>query len=75
MPSAYVRASLALLASVVVCTLGIVLDGGTDARQGYEALTVVIVAVRARPRAGSVVALDQILSVASATAGLRGGCD
>jgi hypothetical protein len=65
-PSAYVRASLALLTSVVVCTLGIVLDGGERARQPYEALAVVIVAFAfALVRVlGSVVALDQILSVA-----------
>jgi hypothetical protein len=66
-PSAYVRASLALLASVVVCTLGIVLDGGSSAWQLYEAITVVVVAFALVRVLGSVVALDQILSVASTT--------
>lgn len=64
-PSAYVRASLALLASVVVCTLGIVLDNGSEARQLYEAVTVVIVAFALVRVLASVVALDQILTVAN----------
>jgi len=66
-PSAYGRASLALLVSVLVCTLGIALDGGEHARQPYEAVTVVVVAFALVRVLASVVALDQILSVANST--------
>lgn len=68
-PSAYVRASLALLAAVVICTFGIVLDAGPSARQGYEAVTVAIVSFALVRVLASVVVLDQILSVASAPPG------
>jgi hypothetical protein len=66
-PSAYVRASLALLLAVIVCTLGIALDAGDRAREAYEALTVVVIAFALVRVLASVVALDQILSVANAT--------
>ncbi len=65
-PSSYIRASLGLFASVIICTLGIVLDGGQKPRQLYEAITVVIVAFALVRVLASVVALDQILSVANA---------
>ncbi len=68
-PSAYVRASVALLAAVVICTFGIVLDAGPNARQGYEAFTVVIVSFALVRVLASVVVLDQILRVASAPPG------
>ncbi len=67
-PSAYVRASLALLAAVIVCTFGIVLDAGQSARQVYEAVTVGVVSFALVRVLGSVIVLDQILSVASTPA-------
>lgn len=64
--SAYVGASLALLASVVVCTLGIVLDGGAQAGQPYEVVAVVPVSFALVRVLASVVALDKIFAVANA---------
>lgn len=65
-PSSYFRASRALLAALILCTLGIPLDSDTDPWQLWEMLTVVALVLAVVRVAAAVVALDQILAVARA---------
>ena len=59
MPSSYFRTARALLAALVLCTLGIALDRAKKPWLLYEVVTVAVVAVVRV--AAAVVALDQIL--------------
>ena len=63
-PSAYLRAARALLAALVLCTLGIALDNSTNGWRLYEVLTVIALGFAFVRVTASVVALDQILAVA-----------
>jgi hypothetical protein len=63
-PSAYFRAARALLASLVVCLLGLPLDSGKDPWVFYEGVAVVLLALALARVVAAVVALDQILAVA-----------
>jgi len=63
-PSAYLRAARALLAALLLSTLGIALDDGAHAWRLYEALTVGALGLALVRVTASVVALDQILAVA-----------
>jgi hypothetical protein len=65
-PSAYFRAARALLATLIVCTLGIALDSANDPWKVWEVLTVVLLSLALTRVTASVVALDQILAVARA---------
>lgn len=65
-PGAYFRASRALLAVLVLATLGIAVDSATEPSTLYGALTVIAVSVALVRVAAAVVALDQILAVARA---------
>jgi hypothetical protein len=67
-PSAYFRASRALVAAVILCTLGIPLDSASDPWKLYEYGTVVVLALALTRVGASLVALDQILAVARAPA-------
>lgn len=62
-PSSYFRASRALLASLVLCTLGIVLDSAREPWIPYETTTVALLGLTLVRVIATVVALDQILSV------------
>jgi hypothetical protein len=63
-PGAYLRAAAALLAALVLCTLGIPLDSAKDPWRIYEAVTVALLALALVRVIGAVIALDQVLSVA-----------
>jgi uncharacterized membrane protein len=63
-PSSYFRAARALLAALVLCTLGIALDSAKTAWQLYEAVVVVVLALCLVRVAAAVVALDAIIGVA-----------
>jgi hypothetical protein len=65
-PSAYFRASRLLLATLVVCTLGVALDNAEDPWEVWEAITTGVVVLALVRVTASVVALDQILAVARA---------
>jgi hypothetical protein len=65
-PSAYFRAARALLASLVICLLGLPLDSGKNPWVLYEVVTVVVLALALTRVVAAVVALDQILAVAQA---------
>jgi hypothetical protein len=69
-PSSYFRAARALLGALVLCTLGIALDGGTAPWKLYEAVAVAVVALALVRVAAAVVALDAIISVAKQRAPL-----
>lgn len=63
-PSAYFRAARALLAALVLCTLGIALDSAREPWKLYEVVTIAVLALALVRIAAAVVALDQILVVA-----------
>lgn len=63
-PSSYFRAARALLAALVLCTLGIALDSAKIAWQLYEAVVVAALALCLVRVAAAVVALDSIIGVA-----------
>jgi hypothetical protein len=63
-PSAYFRAARALLAAVVLCTLGIAVDSDKSPWQLYEAATVAVLALCLVRVAAVLVALDAIIGVA-----------
>jgi hypothetical protein len=65
-PSAFFRASRALLATLVLCTLGIPLDSAANPWRLYEATVVVGLVFSLVRVIASVVALDQIVSVSQA---------
>jgi hypothetical protein len=65
-PSAYFRAARGLLASLVLCLLGLPLDSGNQPWVPFEALTVAVLAMALARVTAAVVALDQILAVAQA---------
>ena len=66
-PSSYFRAARALLAALLLCTLGIALDSDTDPWKLWELLTVIALGLAVVRVAAAVVALDQVLAVARAT--------
>jgi hypothetical protein len=63
-PQAYFRAARALLAALVLCTLGIALDSAKAPWKLYEVAAVIVLALALVRVAAAVVALDQILAVA-----------
>lgn len=63
-PSSYFRAARALLAALVLCTLGIVLDSAKSAWHLYEAVAVAVLALCLVRVGAAVVALDAIIGVA-----------
>jgi len=65
-PGAYFRAAWALLAALILCTLGIALDGGSAPAKLYEGLVVAVIALALTRVAGAVVALDAVMRVAAA---------
>ena len=65
-PSAYFRASRALLVLLIVSTLGLALDSARDPWEVWEYFTVAAAAWAVGRVAASLVALDQVLAVASA---------
>jgi hypothetical protein len=65
-PSAYFRAARALLAALVVATLGIALDSAMDPWLVWELITVLALSAAFARVVAAVVALDQILAVARA---------
>jgi hypothetical protein len=65
-PSAYFRASRALLAALVLCLLGLPLDSGENPWVPYEVVVVVVLSLALARVVAAVVALDQILAVAQA---------
>ncbi len=65
-PSSYFRASRALLASLVLCLLGLPLDSASDPWVLYEVVVVLVLALALVRVVAAVVALDQILAVAQA---------
>lgn len=65
-PSSYFRASRALLAVLVLATVGIALDSAQEPKTVYGALTVIAVSLALVRVAAAVVALDQIMAVARA---------
>lgn len=65
-PSAYFRASRALLASLVLCLLGLPLDSSDDPWVLYEVAVVLVLGLALVRVSAAVVALDQILAVAQA---------
>lgn len=69
-PAAFFRASWALLGTLVISTLGIVLDAGSAPAQSYEAVTVVFLALALVRVVGALVALAQVMDVARTTAPL-----
>lgn len=70
-PSSYFRGARALLASLILCLLGIPLDSAADPWVVYEALVVVVLSLAIVRTVAAVVALDQIVAVAQADQ--RGG--
>jgi hypothetical protein len=75
LPGAYLRAAWALLATLVLCTLGIAVDSATHPREPYEGVTVALLAWALVRVAAAVVALDQILAVARQRAPLTDSID
>lgn len=65
-PTAYTRASQALLLMVIVCTLGVAVDGGKTSWRLWEFLSAGAVSLALARVTTSLVALDQILAVARA---------
>jgi hypothetical protein len=63
-PSAYFRAAWALLTALILCTLGIAIDGGSVPAKLYEGLAVAAIALALVRVAGAVVALDAVMRVA-----------
>jgi hypothetical protein len=63
-PLGYFRAAAALLAALLLCTLGIALDSARDPWVLYEAVAVAALALALVRVFGAIVALDQILAVA-----------
>lgn len=61
---AYFRAGWALLVALIVCTVGMAIDGGTGPCRAYEAVTVAVLGCALIRVAASLVALDQVLLVA-----------
>jgi hypothetical protein len=67
-PTAYIRASQALLLMVILCTLGVAVDSDKTPWKFWEFLSVATVALALARVGTSLVALDQILAVARAPA-------
>ena len=65
-PSAYIRASQALLLTVVLCTLGVALDSDATPWKLWEFVSVAAVGLALARVATSLAALDLILHVAQA---------
>lgn len=65
-PTAFFRASRALLAVLVLATLGIPLDSATDPWSPYEAAVVLCLVFSLSRVVASIVALDQIVFLAQA---------
>ena len=63
-PSAYFRAARALLAALVLCTVGIALDSAKQPWKLYEGFTVVVLTLALVRVTAAVVALDQVIGVA-----------
>jgi hypothetical protein len=63
-PSAYLRAARALLAALVLCTLGIAIDHGVRTARLYESASVAALGFALVRVTASVVALDQVMAVA-----------
>jgi hypothetical protein len=70
-PSAFFRATGALLIALILCTLGIALDAGAHPAQAYEAITVAALALALVRVIGAVIALDVVMGVARNTAPVR----
>jgi hypothetical protein len=70
-PSAYFRAARALLAAVVLCSLGIVIDSADSPWQLYETVAVGVLGLALVRVTAAVVALDQIVGVAKERQPLR----
>lgn len=70
-PSAFFRAAWALLAALILCTLGITLDAGVRPAQAYEAVAVAALALALVRVVGAVIALDAVMGVARNTSGMR----
>ena len=70
-PSSYFRTARALLAALVLCTLGIALDSAKKPWLSYEVVAVAVLALAVVRVAAAVVALDQILGVTRQQAPLR----
>ncbi len=63
-PRAFFRAAWALLAVLILCTLGITLDDGVIPAEAYEAITVVFLSLALIRVTGALIALDQVMEVA-----------
>jgi hypothetical protein len=63
-PASYVRAAASLLTALILCTLGIVLDSGSDAWVPYEAVVAGVLGLALAHVTIAVAALDLILGVA-----------
>ena len=66
-PSAFLRASRALLAGLILSTLGIPVDSSRDPWWMYEAAVVVTLVLSLIRVIASVVALDQVVFLAQST--------
>jgi hypothetical protein len=66
-PSAFFRASRALLAALILATLGIPLDSATNPWWPYEAAVIVSLVFSISRVVASVVALDQVVFLAQST--------
>lgn len=62
MPASYFRAAAAVLGSLVLCTLGIAVDGREHPRPVYEALSVAALVFAFVQVITAVIALDQVMS-------------